>query len=66
MEFLKTDANKLINIKCITWVKLMDECVQICVKSNGCSADFDTTHKICKTINPRSFDYVMKLNKENN
>ena len=51
---LKTDDNKVINIKSITWVKKIDECLAVCTKSDG------ETHKICKSINIDSFT---KLNK---
>lgn len=58
-NYIKTDDNKIVNEKCIRWVKKMDECLQICTKSNGCKVDFDT-HKICKLNNPNSYE---KLNR---
>jgi hypothetical protein len=57
--YIKTDDNKIINDKCIKWVKKMDECLQVCTKSSGCSGNVDT-HKICKSNNPDSYK---KLNK---
>jgi len=58
--FLKTDSNKLINEKCIRWVKKMDECLEICTKSNGCSGGVDT-HKICKINNLHSYEKLNRL-----
>ena len=58
--YLKTDNNKIINEKYIKWVKKMNDCLQVCVKSNGCSSDNEGTHKICKLNSPYSYN---KLNK---
>ena len=58
--FLKTDDNKIINEKCIRWVKKMSECLEVCTKSIGCDIDTGGTHKICKLNNPDSYN---KLNK---
>ena len=57
-NFIKADGNTMINIKYIRWVKKIDECLQICTKSNGCSKD--TTNYLCKYNNHDSY---MKLNK---
>jgi len=56
--YVKTDNNKVINKKCIKWIKKMDECLYVCTKSTGCW-DNDT-HKICKINNEDSYN---KLNK---
>ena len=58
ISFIKTDDNIVINEKCIRWVKKIDECLNICVRSNGCSPS--ATHKICKIYNEDSYN---KLNK---
>ena len=58
--FLKTDDNKIVNKKCIRWVKKMSECLEVCTKSIGCDIHTGGTHKICKLNNPDSYD---KLNK---
>ena len=47
VSYIKTDDNKILNEKCIKWVKKMDECLQICMKTNGCDGIKDT-HNICK------------------
>lgn len=52
--FIKVDDEKIINMNCIRWVKKMDECLQICSKSNGCAGDGDT-HKVCKINNEESY-----------
>ena len=58
--YLKTDDNKIINEKCITWVKKMDDCLYVCAKSNGCYGTNDT-HKICKINNPDSYNRFNKI-----
>ena len=57
--YLKTDDNKIINEKCIRWVKKMDECLAVCIKSDGCREGVNT-HKICKLNNSHSYE---KLNR---
>ena len=59
-SYIKTDDNKVINEKCIRWVKKMNDCLEVCTKSNGCSAENGNTHKICKL---NSLDSYNKLNK---
>jgi hypothetical protein len=58
--YLKTDNNFIINEKRIRWVKKMSDCLEVCVKSTGCSVKNGDTHKICKINNPDSYN---KLNK---
>jgi hypothetical protein len=58
--FIKADDNKIINEKCIRWVKKMSECLEVCTKSTGCDIDTGGTNKICKLNNPDSYN---KLNK---
>jgi hypothetical protein len=57
--YLKTDDNKVINEKHIRWIKKISECLEICMKSDGCSGSNNDTHKICKLNNPDSYN---KLN----
>lgn len=58
VSYIKTDDNKVINEKYIRWVKKMNDCLEVCTKSNGCMVGRDT-HKICKLYNPISYN---KLN----
>lgn len=59
--YLKADDNKILNAKCIIWVKKMDECLEVCTKSTGCSISNNRdTHRICKVYNLDSYN---KLNK---
>ena len=53
-SFIKVDDDKILNINSIRWVKKMDECLQICSKSNGCGGTGDT-HKVCKINNEKSY-----------
>lgn len=59
-NWCKTDNNRIINEKYIRWVKKMNECLEVCMKSTGCNINDGTTHKICKINNPDSYN---KLNK---
>jgi len=56
--FIRVDDNKVINEKCIKWIKKMDECLSVCTKSDGCY--MSDVHKVCKINNPDSYN---KLNK---
>ena len=58
VSYLKTDDNKIINETHIRWVKKMNNCLEVCTKSTGCSITGDT-HRICKLNTPDSYD---KLN----
>ena len=57
--YLKTDDNKIIKEHYIRWVKKMSECLEVCMRSNGCSGDRDT-HRICKLNNPDSYNRLNK------
>ena len=59
VSYIKTDDNKIINEKCIRWVKKMNDCLEVCAKSDGCSGGVDT-HNICKMKNVSSYT---KLNR---
>ena len=52
-NYIKVDDNKVINEKCIKWIKKMDECLAVCTKSNGCY--IKDTHKVCKINNDNTF-----------
>jgi len=59
-SFIKVDNDKILNINCIRWVKKMDECLQICSKSDGCEGVKDT-HKVCKINNEKSYNLLNSL-----
>ena len=60
-SYIKMDNNIIINEKCIKWVKKIDECLEVCIKSTGCYVKSGgDTHKICKINNSDSYN---KLNK---
>jgi len=58
VTYVKTDDDKIINERCIKWVKKMNDCLEVCTKSNGCGG-FRDVHTICKSNNPSSYN---KLN----
>ena len=64
-SFIKTDDNTIINEQCIKWVRKIDECLEICAKSNGCSklkySDDSDKHRICKINNADSYNKLNKL-----
>jgi NADH:ubiquinone oxidoreductase subunit E len=55
--YLKTDDNKIINEKCIKWVKQMENCLEVCTMSPGCIVN-KNTHRVCKD---KSYESYMKL-----
>ena len=60
ISYIKTDKNLILNETCIRWVKKIDECLEVCAKSNGCFTTYYTdTHRVCKDI---SYDSYIKLN----
>jgi hypothetical protein len=59
VSYIKTDKNIIINEKCIKWVQKMDECLEICTKSDGCSPGLNT-HRLCKINNPDSYEKINK------
>lgn len=58
VRYIRTDNNKIINERCIRWVKKIDDCLEICTKNTGCSAP-STTHTLCKINN---YDSYTELN----
>ena len=53
-SYIKTDDNRIINEKCIRWVKKMSECLAVCTLSTGCNRS--NTLKICKINNLDSYN----------
>jgi hypothetical protein len=62
-SYIKTDDNRVINEKYIRWVKKINECLEVCSKSTGCSLSQDT-HKICKINNSNSYHKLNQLFEE--
>jgi len=60
VQFIKADNNKVININAITWIKKMDECLEVCAKSTGCNEGSDT-HKICNNQSQNGYSKLNKL-----
>jgi hypothetical protein len=58
--YIKTDDNKIMNETCITWVHKIDECMEICIKQNGCILG-DDIHKVCKLNNLNSYNKLNKI-----
>ena len=59
IKFIKVDNNTIININAIRWVNKMDECLAVCIKSDGCIIK-RTTHNICKSNNYDSYTILNK------
>ena len=69
--FIKADNNLIINENCIRWVRKMDKCLEVCLKTTGCRWENVTnegvsinnnkdTHKICKEISLESYERLNK------
>lgn len=58
--YIKTDNNKYINQKSIIWVKKMNDCLEVCIKSRSCNV-LQPPYKICKSISPNSYDKLNEL-----
>lgn len=58
--YVKTDDNKVLNVKAITWIKKMSDCLEVCTKTTGCQLEKDT-HKICKFHTPDSYNKLNAL-----
>ncbi len=59
ISYIKTDDNKIVNESCIRWVKKMSDCLEVCTKLTGCTAETDT-HRICKINNQESYNKLIK------
>jgi hypothetical protein len=59
--FIKANDNRIINEKFIRWIIKLNDCLEVCAKTNGCdSVYFSDTIRICKQDNLDSYN---KLNK---
>ena len=58
IRFIKTDNNAILNEQCIKWVKKRNECLEVCMKGNGCY--IGDTHIICKSRSPASYNMLNK------
>ena len=61
-DFIKTDENKIVNVKYIRWVQKVNECMELCSKLNGCSLNSlgKETITVCKMNSPDSFEKLDK------
>jgi len=61
-SYIKADDNKIINERCITWVKKMGDCLEVCTKSTGCNnIKYNDTHKVCKMNSVESYNKLNTL-----
>ena len=61
-SYIKADDNEIINERCITWVKKMGDCLEVCTKKNGCdNTKYRDTHKICKMNSSESYNKLNAL-----
>lgn len=58
ISYIRTDDNTLINETCVKWIKKMNDCLEVCIKSSSCYQGINT-HKICASNSPDSYN---KLN----
>ena len=57
--YIKVDKNLIINERCIRWVVKMNECLEICTRSNSC-VPLSSTHRVCRLDNPETYDRLNK------
>ena len=61
-SYIKTDNNKVINEKYIRWIhQHMNDCFEVCTRSDGCSIENGNTHKVCKFNSPTSYNKLNNL-----
>jgi hypothetical protein len=58
IRYIKTDNNTILNEQCIKWVKKRNECLEVCMKGNGCY--IGDTHTICKSMNDTAYNMLNK------
>ena len=59
-SYIKTDDNKIINEKQIRWVQKLNECLEVCTKSDGCIVG-KNTHPICRLNSLESYNRLNKF-----
>ena len=59
-NYIKTDDNKVVNENCIRWVKKMNECMEVCIKKEGCISQV-STHRVCKSNSPEGYNKLNEL-----
>jgi hypothetical protein len=65
-KFIKI-GETVINESKIRWLRKIDECIEICTKSNGCGGTpikYDT-HVVCRINKPTNYDKLHNLYFEN-
>ena len=60
VSYIKTDNNKIINENSIKWIQKINNCLEVCTKSTGCTAGNDT-HKICNYHSVKSYEKFDKF-----
>ena len=63
VSYIKTDDNIVLNEKHIKWIKKMDECLEVCIRSDGCSVLYGSknTHTVCKLKNSVSYTKLARF-----
>ena len=46
--------------KAIRWVQKMSDCLEVCLRTQGCNVMEGTTIRICKSNNPDSYNTLNK------
>lgn len=60
-SYIRADDNRIINEACIRWAKKIDECIEICTKSDGCNSLRGNLHRVCKSNNSESYERMIKF-----
>ena len=60
ITYLTTDDNRIINANAIRWVQKMSDCLEVCLRTQGCNVKEGSTIRICKSNNPDSYNTLNK------
>ena len=60
ITYLTTDDNRIINANAIRWVQKMSDCLEVCLRTQGCNVQDRSTIRICKLNNPDSYNILNK------
>ena len=58
-RFERISKSRIINPDKIQWIDTSDKCLELCMKSNGCTK-MDNTHTFCEKHNPKFYEELTK------
>jgi len=58
-KYIQIDHKTFINKIHIKWVEQMNDCMEVCVRGDGCRVG--ETHRICKLANPVNYQKLANI-----